>query len=330
MLIDELHTNDLSQFEKNYVQAQKPVVIRGLVNDWPIVGDGKQSLEYLRNYVSARRFNVIQSAATESGTLGYNADFSSLNFTRKQLPYEYIVEKLLMLEEHPDPQTIAVQSAYLDSHFSGLEDELTQDILPCRRPRIWLGNRTKVAAHFDDADNLACIAAGERTFTLFPPDQIENLYIGPLDNTPAGTPVSTAPIGGGEQYPKLDTANSRSLSAKLSPGDAIYIPTLWWHQVEAHSSINVLVNYWSGGAIESPEEFSAMDALLAGLIAFDGVPTEKRKAWQKIINYYLFNEQLSLDHIPPSSRGLLGGITPSIRRKLTKHLIQKLENEQLR
>ena len=61
-------------------------------------------------------------------------------------------------------------------------------------PRVWIGNAVKVNTHFDLVYNIACVAGGRRRFTLFPPEQIDNLYIAPLDFTPSGAPVSLVSV----------------------------------------------------------------------------------------------------------------------------------------
>ena len=46
------------------------------------------------------------------------------------------------------------------------------------------------AIHHDMFSNLAVVVAGGRRFTLFPPGEVANLYLGPFEFTPAGTPAS--------------------------------------------------------------------------------------------------------------------------------------------
>src|SRR5690606_9116329 len=97
--------------------------------------------------------------------------------------------------------------------------------------RIWLGNATQVATHFDLSDNFAVVALGRRRFTLFPPEATANLYVGPLNVTLAGQPVSMVdPLAPDpERYPRYAAARELALIAELEPGDALFIPTLWWH-----------------------------------------------------------------------------------------------------
>mgnify|MGYP000193751085 CR=1 FL=1 len=47
-----------------------------------------------------------------------------------------------------------------------------------------------------------------------------------------------------EQFPNYAKAEAVAQQAILEPGDAIYIPALWWHGVESLEGLNVLVNYW--------------------------------------------------------------------------------------
>ena len=75
-------------------------------------------------------------------------------------------------------------STDIDTFFPGL---LASDSLPLsgdmfmQNPvlkSIWMGNRTTASAHFDISHNIAVCMVGHRRFTLFPPEQIHNLYPG--------------------------------------------------------------------------------------------------------------------------------------------------------
>ena len=119
---------------------------------------------------------------------------------------------------------------------------------PPVRPRIWIGNTLTVQTHFDLLDNIACVVGGRRRFTLFPPEQVPNLYIGPIDFTPSGTPISMVPLhesGPGAFSAFRRSAAPRAAGAELDAGRRdLYIPYGWWHHVESLTPFNVLVNYW--------------------------------------------------------------------------------------
>ena len=142
---------------------------------------------------------------------------------------------------------MAVQSEKIPEMLPGFELENAIDLLPPNVvPRAWIGNRIRVAPHYDLMENVGCVVAGRRRFTVFPPEQFANLYPGPFELTPAGTPISLVDI----QHPDLDRfpryaeAAETAQTALLEPGDAIYLPFHWWHGVDSLEPVNFFVNYW--------------------------------------------------------------------------------------
>ena len=47
-----------------------------------------------------------------------------------------------------------------------------------------------------------------------------------------------------EAYPKFRQALDAAQVVELEPGDAILIPSMWWHHVESLDDMNILINYW--------------------------------------------------------------------------------------
>ena len=136
--------------------------------------------------------------------------------------------------------------------------------------RVWLGNATQVASHFDLSDNFAVVALGRRRFTLFPPEATKDLYVGPLNVTIAGQPVSMVdPLAPDlERYPRYAAARELALTADLGPGDALFVPSLWWHHVQATEPVNVLINYWHNDV----ERGGGFPALIHAMLAIRDLP----------------------------------------------------------
>jgi hypothetical protein len=192
-------------------------------------------------------------------------------------------------------------------------------------PRIWLGHASNVSAHFDAFDNVACVVAGARRFTLFPPEAIEGLYVGPLDNTMAGQPVSlaaSAPVDD-DKYPLFRKIREQALRAELKPGDGIYIPKLWWHQIESTASFNGLVNYWWDAFAGGPD--APYTSLLLSMIAIAERPPRERQAWKAFFDHYVFRSNgHPLAHLPTELHGMLGPLKPDNYAKIRAIVMHRL------
>src|SRR3546814_10091609 len=86
-----------------------------------------------------------------------------------------------------------------------------------------------------------------RTDTLFPYTTLfRSPYLGPIDNTPAGRTVSLVDFDAPDlvAHPRFAEAMAQARTVELDPGDAVFIPSMWWHHVEGLEPFNILVNYW--------------------------------------------------------------------------------------
>jgi hypothetical protein len=156
-------------------------------------------------------------------------------------------------------------------------------------------------------ENIGVVVAGRRRFMLFPPDQLKNLYVGPFELTPAGTPVSIVDTHNPDldRFPRFAEALEQAQVAELEPGDAIYIPFHWWHGVDSLEPVNLFINYWWNDA--RADAGNPYDALLHALYAIKTLPAEQRSVWRMVFDHYVFGLDADpVEHLPQSARGLLG------------------------
>ncbi|RME64092.1 MAG: cupin-like domain-containing protein, partial [Alphaproteobacteria bacterium] len=192
------------------IPLSEPVILRGLVAHWPAVRAAKSSREDLLAYLS--RFGhdavvpVSVGPASIAGRVFYNADFSGMNVERGTARFGEVLRRVYKHGAAEPPPLIYMASIDVDEHLSGFRHENDVDFGPFKPlPSIWIGTRTRIAAHNDLPLNLACVVAGRRTFTLFPPDQTPNLYVGPFELTPAGRPISMVDLAAPdlERFPRF-------------------------------------------------------------------------------------------------------------------------------
>jgi hypothetical protein len=322
------------RFHEEILPAAQPAVIRGLVSDWPVVRAGRESARdsgrALGDYI--KRFDRGQALPTMMGPPGiegrffYNADLSGFNFQTSNIRIGAAMDYLAEHVADERPPAFAIQSAPVRSSLPGFEAENPLALLgPAVEPRVWIGNQVIVAAHHDQSENVACVAAGRRRFTLFPPDQVANLYTGPFELTPAGAIISMVSFDDPdlERYPRFAEALKTAQVAELEPGDAIYIPYLWWHHVRSLDRINMLVNYWWAPPLNGRGE--PRDAFLHAMVAIKALSPPHREAWRALFDHFVFQDDGAPGaHLPAEKLGVLGELDPQMLRALRAGLIQAL------
>ncbi|MFZ1906607.1 MAG: cupin-like domain-containing protein [Steroidobacteraceae bacterium] len=324
----------LEAIRREVLGTWQPAVLRGLVRTWPSVALGHRSapavVDYLRRLDNGTPVDAIMTPPEAGGRIFYDEAMRGFNFVRNRLSISSVAEQVLRYGAFPRPPAVAVQSAKIRDCLPGFTHDNPLELLDAAiEPRIWLGNAITTPTHLDEWHNIGCVVSGRRRFTLFPPEQIANLYIGPLDFAPTGAPMSLVRLHAPdfERFPKFRTALAAAHSAELDPGDGIYIPPLWWHHVESLEPFNLLVNYWwhvQGGVAVGA--LSGFDALLAAIVNLRSLPEPARAAWRALFEHYVFGEPGAVTgHIPAHRHGLLGELPAADAERLRAQLAERLK-----
>ncbi|MDO6712423.1 cupin-like domain-containing protein [Aliiglaciecola sp. 2_MG-2023] len=306
-----------------------PIVLKGFVSEWPLVRAGQISdntaIDYLQQFYQGFLVNTCTIPADQHGVISYNSDMTSFNFANKQAAFIDVLKQIVDTANQPVAETIYIGSTSIAQCLPKLVDLCS--VAPLNQGclfNLWAGGKVTVPAHYDVAQNLACCVTGKRRFTLFAPEQIENLYIGPLDRAPGGQPISltTTKNLDDTQFPKFKDALKTAYIVDLEPGDALILPSMWWHQVEGLGTLNILFNYW----FKNTPAFYGQprNALHHAILSIRNLPKHERTAWQQLFNYYVFSEN-EFTHIPEHAQTLLANPMDELTaRKLRAELQNKL------
>ncbi|WP_417462161.1 cupin-like domain-containing protein [Kordiimonas sp.] len=317
------------------IGGEVPVVLKGVAKDWPLVKAGQRSPEdamtYIEQFEAGREYTMYVVPPEVNGRIFYNEELTAPNYQPWKVSFPAFLEAMREQFKAADPSAHYIGSRDADTYFPGLRKD---NDLKLKHPMfehgnllvsVWTGSKTLVAAHYDASNNLACCMVGRRRFTLFPPEAISALYPGPLEPTPGGQVLSMVDHHNPDlrKFPRFKEAEAMAQVAELEPGDVLYFPALWWHQVEALEPFNVMMNYWWNDVplhIDDPRA-----ALLHGMLALRERPEQEKKAWKQIFNYYVFGDAEDVRaHLPKHARGPLGELDTLTARRLRAYILQLL------
>ena len=327
--VPEVMVADAAELDRMLRAADRPFVVRGLAAHWPLVQAGRRSAEVARAYLldhhRDRPFTVSVGVPGSGGRLFYD-DAMAMNFRMMEAGLPEIFARIAEFSGKPEAPSIYLASIDMQQYFDGLHEANHIDLGERELlASIWIGTRSRIAAHNDVPHNLAVCAVGRRRFTLFPREQFRNLYLGPVDNTPAGRAVSMVDFHAPDfdRHPRFAEALETAQVADLAAGDAVFIPALWWHHVEGTEDFNVLVNYWWRDAprwMGQPQE-----ALNHAMMTIRDLPADQKAHWREMFDHYVFaNDESLVAHIPEGGRGILAPMTPDLAGRIRAFLLRAL------
>lgn len=318
--------------DETILGSTEPLVLRGFGADWPIVKAGKESAQAAVNYLqqvwNGRPITTCRGAPETQGRIYYDTAMTGFNFEATRGDFAAFIQEILDEARAAEPRALYMPSTDIATWFPRFAEEQPAGLDHLQPIKLlWAGNQTRIAAHYDFPDNIACSVVGRRRFTLFPPEQVTNLYPGPMEFAPGGQEISMVDLHAPdfEAFPKFREALKHAQVAELEPGDALFLPGMWWHHVDGLDAFNVLYTHWwrsSPGYMGRPT-----NALLLGILSLRGLSHEQRQAWRALFDHFVFNpDPEDIQNIPEAVQGMLKLPMDELSaRKLRAELLNRLK-----
>ncbi|KAL5005656.1 hypothetical protein ScPMuIL_016814 [Solemya velum] len=303
---------DGDKFQSSFYQKREPVILRGL-------DIGQCSTKWTVDYLTeAGGDNSVKIHVAETPQM----DFLHKNFIYRTLPFSDFVRRAAE-EKHNDFFISETESYYLralgDDPRKDIADiehqfpKLAEDVtLPDFFPREKFfssvfriaSKRTQLWTHYDVMDNFLIQVIGRKRVVLFSPSEADKLYLN-------GDKSEVLDIDDPdlEKYPLF--GHCERYEGTLEPGDVLFIPALWFHNVislEFGVAINVFWKHLDDKLYDNKDTYGNRDPLPAmrafqildrSLKTLEELPEEYREFYAKRLILRIQSKMLNQEKQPP-------------------------------
>ena len=101
------------------LESTEPVLLRGLVADWPVVKAGRQSpravADYVRGFYSGKPVTAAYAGPEIKGRIGYNDALNGFNFQAAPVPFDDFLDRLFAHIDDAQPPASYVGATLVDN-----------------------------------------------------------------------------------------------------------------------------------------------------------------------------------------------------------------------
>lgn len=229
------------EFQRNFVSTRRPVIITGAISGWKALS--LWTVDYLNTIVGNTQVDIsvsqnrIFSGDIKNGFANLKQKMKFSNFLKLLLLKNNLAEKYYYLQQQSIPAVFL--ELIQDISFPGYFDKkLSID------PTLWVGYGGNISPlHYDAMDNLFAQVSGRKRFVIFDPQQTSSLYPFPAYSKIPHLSQIDIDRPELERFPNFQKA--KPLEFVIEPGELLFLPCFWWHQVYSLDELNISINFWS-------------------------------------------------------------------------------------
>lgn len=238
--LKRIHRPTPEEFKQNFLSSRKPVIITGQMSGWKALS--LWTADYLNAAVGDTNVDISVSQNRR-----FTGDLENgFTLLRKKMKFGDFMNCVLQKNKLTD-ESYYLQQQPIATIFPDIlqdieaPDYFTQKLVV--NTYLWLGGIDNISPlHYDASDNLLAQVSGRKRILLFDPQQTSLLYPFPAHSKIAHLSQINIDQPDLEKFPKFP--KTRYLECILEPGEMLFIPSFWWHQVYSLDKLNISVNFW--------------------------------------------------------------------------------------
>eukprot|EP00111_Clytia_hemisphaerica_P024901 TCONS_00073389-protein len=233
-------------FYEKFARKRKPVIFRGVTRKWKSTRYWNNETYLLENYADVV-FDV------ETGKVYDNALNTRKTMDMKEFLTEYKNHTLYL--DSPFPHTPMMQDIELPlmMQCEGRHDKFTSMHL------LFSNGNTSSPLHHDGYENFLSSFSGVKVVYIIEPKYGKGLYVEFVEDFPGLSPINPQGVDL-VKFPLFKDVPFHKVV--INPGDMLYIPQYWYHQVRSYKTPNIATAMWfSLFTIPDAEEFGYRDVL---------------------------------------------------------------------